>query len=464
VSGESETVISVAELVRRLRHAVEQATSAEWVQGEVSSLRRAASGHCYFSLKDEREDATVDCVMYRFQAQRARCYLADGARLQVLGRATVWPPRGRLQLVVEQVRLQGRGALLEALEKLKQRLAAEGLFDPERKRALPTETRVVGVVTSAVGAAFRDICTVAFRRGPVRIVLAPTLVQGDAAPESILRAVDLVEQYPELDVLIVGRGGGSSDDLMVFNDERVVRRLAQVSVPVISAVGHEIDYTLTDLVADVRAATPSQAAEFAVPDQQARRETLQRCLAQLARAVDARMQRERASIDRFRARLSDPRFVIAERQQQVDELVARLERRLTRSLARRRMSVEALSRRLLARHPSAVLARSWVGLEPLRVRLRASARLKLRTCAAGLTEQVARLDGLSPWSVLARGYAVAVRSDGRAIRAAAEVRLGDLVGIRLHRGRLDAAVTGVHPEPVSRGGPAGIDADDSALR
>jgi exodeoxyribonuclease VII large subunit len=443
VSGATQQVISVAELNRRLRQAVEQVAGLQWVEGELTSLRSAASGHVYFSLKDEREDASVDCVIYRFQAQRARRYLAEGARLQVRGRATVWSPRGRLQFVVAEVRLQGRGALLEALEQLKQRLSAEGLFSADRKRPLPAETRVMGVVTSAAGAALHDICTVAFRRGSVRIVLAPALVQGDRAAQSILEAVELIERYPGLDVLIIGRGGGSSDDLMAFNDERLVRRIARVAVPVISAVGHEIDTTLTDLVADVRAATPSQAAELAVADQRERQDTLRRCLAQLARAAGARLLRAHTTVDRLRARVSDPRIVIAERQQQVDELVLRLERRLTRALSRRRSMLEELSHRLLARHPRTVLARCRAGLEPLLARLLAGVTLKLRQCGSARLEPAARLQGLSPVAVLARGYAIVARSDGRAVVDAADLSVGDFIGIRLHRGRVGAEVRGV---------------------
>ena len=209
--GSPEEVISVAELDRRLKRAVEAVTGREWVEGEIASLKLAPSGHAYFSLKDEREDAIVECVMYRMNAQRARRHLTDGARVQLFGRATLWAPRGRLQLVAESLRPAGRGALLEALEKLKARLLAEGLFAPEKKRPLPAEPRVVGVVTSAAGAAFHDIRTVAFRRGGVRLVLSPAVVQGEAAPESIVRAIDLLERYPGLDVMIVGRGGGSAD-------------------------------------------------------------------------------------------------------------------------------------------------------------------------------------------------------------------------------------------------------------
>jgi exodeoxyribonuclease VII large subunit len=443
VGGGTQDVISVAELDRKLRRAVEAVTGQEWVEGEVSSLRRAPSGHVYFCLKDEREEAVVDCVMYRLQAQRARRILSEGARVQLLGRVTVWAPRGRLQLIGETARLAGRGALLEALEQLKQVLAAEGLFDTKRKRPLPSQPKVVGVVTSAAGAAFHDICTVAFRRGGARLVLSPATVQGEAAALSLLQAIDLIERYPGLDVLIVGRGGGSADDLMVFNDERVVRRLAEVKVPVVSAVGHEIDFTLTDLVADVRAATPSQAAELVIPDSRHRHETLARSAAALSRAMHARLSEDRHAIDRLRSRLSDPRFLIADRQQLLDELCSGMERQIKRSLIRRRSRAEQLYRRLSARHPRAVLAESRLRLKPLALRLDGALRFRLQVARALLGAEAARLDALSPLTVLGRGYAIATHRDGRAIRAATELQPGDEITVRLHQGTVDAQVSGV---------------------
>jgi exodeoxyribonuclease VII large subunit len=432
----SEEVISVSELDRRLRRTVEEASAKLWVEGEISSLKRAPSGHVYFSLKDEAEDAIIECVMYRFNAMRARRHLNEGARVQLSGQATVWAPRGRLQFVANELRPAGRGALLEALEQLKERLAAEGLFAAERKRALPSEPRIVGVVTSASGAAFHDIVTVAFRRGDVKIVLAAALVQGDGAPESLIRALDLIEGYPGLDVVVIGRGGGSGEDLMAFNDERVVRRVARMRVPVVSAVGHEVDYSLTDLAADVRAATPSQAAELVVPELRARAAAWQRAHGALQRAALARLLRWRTRIERARARLSDPRFTIAERQQELDELATRLRRRATETVADQRAALELLTRRLYSRHPRAVLAGARADLGPLNVRLENAARRRLARAESRLSDAATRLDGLSPLSILGRGYAIATRADGRALRSAEEVSVGDQIRVRLGRGRL----------------------------
>jgi exodeoxyribonuclease VII large subunit len=436
-------VVTVAELDRRLRRATEAATGTFWVEGEVTSLKQAASGHAYFCLKDEREDAVIDCVMYRFDAQRARKHLVEGTRLQLWGRATVWAPRGRLQLVGNFARPAGKGALLEALEALKARLLAEGLFAVERKRPLPSDPHVVGVVTSAHGAAFHDIRTVAFRRGRVRLVLAPAQVQGDNAPESIVAALDLLERYPGLDVAIVGRGGGSGEDLQAFNDERVVRRVARFGVPVVSAVGHEIDVTLTDLAADVRAATPSQAAELVVPDGRARHEALRRQRLALFRAQRSRLELARARSSHLRAEITDPRFLLIQRQQDLDELRERLRRRMGRQIQFCLARAVSLERRLASRHPQNVIGRARTELGPLAVRLRAAEVRRLSRFRAELAERAGTLDALSPLTVLARGYAIVKKTDGRALRSAAEVIVGESVAVRLGRGQFEARVTEV---------------------
>lgn len=432
--------IGVAELARRLRLAVESITGKEWVEGEIASLKPAASGHVYFCLKDEREDAVIDCVLYRFQATRARRHLVNGARVQISGRATVWAPRGRLQFIADAVRPAGRGALLAALDALRDKLRAEGLFDPERKRPLPKEPRVVGVVTSAHGAALHDIITVGFRRGACRFVVSPALVQGESAPSSIVAAIDRLERYPALDVVILGRGGGSGEDLMAFNDERVVRRVAAMRVPVVSAVGHEIDTTLTDWVADVRAATPSQAAELVIHDGASRSDALSRLRAALFHSMRARVAEDARLLAELRAKVRDPRFVILQQQQELDGLVKNLERRQKRDIARRRAELEALRARLAARHPRAVVARSNADLAPLFARLRGSAELALRGRKSTLSELSSNLDALSPLRVLARGYAIATREDGRALRRFSDVTKGAKVSLRLHEGHVETVV------------------------
>ncbi|MES1184095.1 MAG: exodeoxyribonuclease VII large subunit [Myxococcales bacterium] len=459
---ESDDVITVGELDRRLRRAVEVASDDFWIEGEVASLKRAPSGHVYFTLKDEREDAVIDCVMYRFDAQRARRVLTEGARVQLKGRATVWAPRGRLQLVGTLARLAGRGELLLALEKLKEQLAKEGLFDAKKKRPLPSAPRIVGIVTSGVGAAFHDIRTVAFRRGGLRLVLAPALVQGEAAAASIVAALDLLERYPGLDALIVGRGGGSGEDLMAFNDERVVRRIARCKVPVVSAVGHETDVTLTDLAADVRAATPSQAAELLVPDRAAQREALARCERHLVRAQLSLLAAQHSRLTRLTHRVTDPRFVIAARQQELDELGERMTHLTRQRVARLRRLENELLQRLAHRHPERVLSRAREKLASLAGRLATAQRFELAQRRRAFGTRVAQLHALSPLAVLGRGYAIAL-VDELPVLSSQELAPGDHVRVRVAHGAFRARVTQVEPEAAAQMPPEVVPVGHSEL-
>lgn len=423
-----------------MKNAVQAACGFEWVEGELAGLKLAPSGHAYFQLKDEREDALLDCVMYKFYAARARRFLSEGARVQLSGRATIYAARGRLQFVAEALRPAGRGALLEALEQLKQRLAAEGLFDAARKRPLPADPRVVGVVTSRSGAALHDIVSVAFRRANVTVVLAAALVQGEDAPRSLVRALDKLDRYPGLDVVILGRGGGSGEDLMAFNDERVVRRVASMQVPVVSAVGHEVDISLTDFAADVRAATPSQAAELVVPDRRSRVRALDDQMRHLGRAMHTRLLEAQAEADRLRTKVGDPRFYLAEKQQLLDETRLDLERALVRRIRDRRQVLERLHRRVLLQHPAAVISRTRGAIAPMSARLVGAMRVRLNDSRASLGERVTGIEALSPLAVLGRGYAIARDLEGRVVTDAALLSDGQRITLRLHHGGLLAAV------------------------
>lgn len=438
-------VISVGELDRRIKRLLEGSTADAHVEGEISGLKEAASGHAYFTLKDEREDASIDCVMYRTAPPRSRRQLAEGARVVLVGRATVYAPRGRLQFTAEQARPAGRGALLEALERLKEKLAGEGLFDADRKRPLPAEPRVIGVVTSGDGAAFHDIVKVAFRRAPVRILLAPAPVQGAGAGPRLARALATLARVPEVEAIIIGRGGGSADDLAAFNDEVLVREVAACRVPVVSAVGHEIDTSLTDLAADARAATPSQAAELLVPDGAARAEAIAHLRARMARAVAQTLREGRVTLERQEARLGTADHLLAEHRQRLDEAAIRLGAAMRRRTGEGREQVARLARRLTARHPSVVLASARAALAPERVRLAAAMRAQLARLHERLGGAAASLDALSPLSVLGRGYAIATGPDGRAVTDAAALRKGDEVQVRVHRGSFRARVTGKDP-------------------
>jgi exodeoxyribonuclease VII large subunit len=434
--------LTVGELDRAIRGSIEDAfATSVWVEGEVADARPAPSGHLYFCLKDEREEAAVDVVVYRSNVTpRMRQLCADGARIRVRGKPTLWVPRGKLQFIADRLQAAGRGALLEALERLKTKLAAEGLFAAERKRPLPREPRIVGVVTSPTGAVIHDVCRVAFRRGGARILLAPAQVQGIGAIESICRALQQLQRVAEVDVIIVGRGGGSADDLASFNEEAVVRAVAACRVPVVSAVGHDVDVTLVDFAADARAATPSQAAEMVVADRAAQRELLRRTTMHLARAMHAHLSHHHVVFGRAARRLADPRLLIASHQQTLDDRVNRLSRGMRAALAKRRDQLARGGKRLAYLHPRAVLSRERAELTALHGRLLAAFRTALERRTAALGRTTSRLDALSPLQVLARGYAIATRADGRAIRRSDDVSAGETIHVRVRDARLRAQV------------------------
>ncbi len=435
---------TVTQVVRGANRALEQRFSTLWIEGELSNLKVAASGHAFFTLKDD--GAALPVAMWRSAVERLRFALANGQALRVQGRLGIFAKQGRFQLYAEQAEPAGLGALMLELEQRKARLAAEGLFDPERKRPIPRWPRAIGVVTSAQGAAIHDILEVARRRCPSHIVLAPALVQGPEAPRSLARALQRLARWPGISVVIIGRGGGSVEDLWAFNDERLARAVAACPVPVVSAVGHEVDVSICDLVADLRAATPSHAAELVVPDAYQERRRLEVLARRLARALERSTLDERARLEAARVRLIG------------------IGHRLT---AARREALEALSRRLSAHHPQRRVAADRRRLVALEQRLRAAGRelvpparrrvdgLERRLVAAGtaaprsarlrLARGAAALQALSPLGVLERGYAVATDASGRALTDTSALRPGDAIGLRLHRGRLAAEVVSVEP-------------------
>jgi exodeoxyribonuclease VII large subunit len=442
---------SVGELARGIKQSLDlEFAEAVWVEGEVTGARPASSGHLYFCLKDEREDASIDVAMYKTSiTPRARALIKDGAKIRLRGKPTFWAPRGRLQFIADRADAVGKGALLEALEKLKEKLLAEGLFADERKRALPNEPRAIGVVSSASGAVIHDICKVAFRRGGARVLLAPAIVQGANAAESICRAIALLQRVHDVDVIIVARGGGSSDDLACFNEEAVVRAIAACTVPVVSAVGHEVDVTLTDFVADRRAATPSQAAELVVPDSLARRDLLRERNVRLVRAMRAKITESRIVRADLARGVGDPRLAIASHQQSLDDANSRLEASARIAITRRRDPLSRLHSRLAALHPRTILSRERAELLRVDDRLRHHIRVVLTKRASVIESFAARLDAMSPLKVLGRGYSIATREDGRAIRDASDVAVGDRIHIRADRVMLEATIDKSTPRDKS---------------
>ncbi|MDE2293528.1 MAG: exodeoxyribonuclease VII large subunit [Elusimicrobia bacterium] len=410
--------LTVTQLNQRIHMLLEEAFSEVWVEGEVSDPRTYPSGHTYFKLKDA--ESQLSAVLFRGVASSLRFKLEHGLVVLARGRVTTYMKRGETQLVVTAVEPKEAGALQLAFEQLKAKLQAEGLFDEGRKRPLPPYPKVVGVVTSSAGAAVHDVMTVLARRWPsVRIRLMPVPVQGDAAAPAIAAAVaDFNEHFPDTDVLLVGRGGGSLEDLWAFNEEAVARAIAASRIPVVSCVGHETDFTIADFVADLRAPTPSAAAELVVPDREALASEVAHLSGRLAAAALGALRAAQDAVAALARSpwLRDPRRIVEDRIRRVDELTDRL----------------AAAARVLTARAGERLGRAR--LSPLMAAASARAAQELRRLAG-------QLDALSPLRVLERGYAIAFREDGRTVvRSAKAVRPGDAVQVRLSDGSFKATV------------------------
>jgi exodeoxyribonuclease VII large subunit len=438
----SPDVISVTELNRLARFAVERAVPIRWVIGEISNLTRAPSGHWYFTLKDA--NAAVRCAMFRNRNQFLDWRPENGMQVEVKAQASIYEARGEFQLNVEAMRRAGLGALFEAFARLKEKLEREGLFDAERKRPLPAYPRRIGIVTSAKAAALRDVLTTLRRRWPsAALTLYPTLVQGKGAAEQIAMALSAAAARADCEVLLLVRGGGSIEDLWAFNEEPVARAIAACPIPIISGVGHETDFTIADFVADLRAPTPTGAAQLATPDradlaerlghvarrlnlaQRRRLDSLAQRLDSLARGLlhpAARLQARRQHLDHLERRLRlDMRTISADVGQRLAFLASRLTQAAPRPLQRQK-DIQALRRRLAG------------------------------ACSIGLSQQrrhlealAAQLGQLNPESVLGRGYSLVRDAEGRIVREAGTLHAGDRLEIRFASGSAEAAVERVIP-------------------
>ena len=427
---------TVSALTALLRLHIESAFSDIWVEGEVSNLRIPTSGHAYFTLKDA--NSQIRAVLFRSAGRALRFALQDGMHLVCRGRISVYEPRGDYQVIVEHAEPKGVGALQLAFEQLKQRLAAEGLFDQARKRPLPFLPSRIGVVTSPTGAAIRDIVQVARKRFPaIEIVLNPVAVQGDSAAGEIARAIAELNEFGGFDVLIVGRGGGSLEDLWPFNEEIVARAIAASRIPVVSAVGHEIDYTIADFVADVRAPTPSAAAELVVRDRQNLLGQAKSLQERTLQAIRADLRDRRARVEAERRGLLDPTALVARAIQRCDDLEMRLRLAQVNRLGGVRAVVEALRQDALLRSPIQRIQRGLTMLPHRRTRLHQRMRVALELCRRSLQEAVGAIHALSPLAILARGYSITRRwPDLTILRAASDAAPGEAVHVRLASGEL----------------------------
>jgi exodeoxyribonuclease VII large subunit len=438
--GYRTSLITVSDLVRRVRDTLDANLGEGWVVGEISNARLAPSNHFYFTLKDSR--SALNCVMFKSAFQRMRFKVIDGMEVIVRGRVQVFEQRGTLQLYAEEMEPRGVGALQVAFEQLKRRLEAEGLFDRARKRAIPFLPRRIGIVTALGGAGLRDMLRILFDRFPsMHVIFRPARVQGDGSAQEIAEAIADLNRDGRAEVLIVGRGGGSLEDLWAFNEEVVARAIFRSLIPVISAVGHEVDYTIADFVADLRAPTPTAAAQMVVPSLDELRERVESLGASLASVMERDLSARRESVDDLSERIRHPDGIIAE----AGECVARLEAELAQvasvQIAERRRSVREL--RLRLRSPDAMVREMRLRTSRLGNNLLHGATSALEARRRQLGAMAGRLDALSPLKVLDRGYAVVInKTDSRAVLDAATVKFDDELDIRLAKGRLTARATG----------------------
>lgn len=408
-----------------------------WVKGEISGFHRAPSGHCYFSLKDAF--AQVRCVCYRSRTQCLDWAPLEGAQVEACAVATLYEPRGEFQLNVETVRRAGLGALYEAFEKLKAKLAAEGLFDPARKRVIPRFARTIGIVTSPNAAALRDVLSILRRRMPtLRIVVYPTPVQGEGASSKIASAVASASVRAECDVIIVCRGGGSIEDLWAFNDEAVARAICASAIPVISGVGHETDFTIADFAADVRAATPSAAAELASADVAELRDVLTRVRERLNRCLDRSLHTRSQQLDYLGRRLMAPAARLAHEHARLAQLARRLRAGSRQTLALALTRTRELGRALFRSKPN--VRSALRECEKLHTRLRLAVGRHLQSLELKTNEARLHLKHLSPQSVLDRGYAIAQQPNGKVVRDSSEIDVGGALKITFARGGAIATV------------------------
>lgn len=434
-------IFSVSRLANEVRFALERGFPLLWVQGEIGNLTNAASGHSYFNLKDDQ--AQVRCAMFRARRQLLRFVPKSGDQVLVRARISFYEARGEFQLVIEHMEPAGEGALRQALEALKQKLAAEGLFDESRKQPLPALPATIGILSSPKGAAVHDVLSVLARRYPLaRVILYPVPVQGQEAPAAIVEMLNIANQRREADVLILTRGGGSLEDLMAFNDEQVARALARVEIPCVSAIGHEIDYSITDLVADQRAATPSAAAELVSPDQGQLLHLVNTRAGQLMERMMQRLTQasERHAALEQRLTLSHPLRRLQQQMQRLDELQGRLVMLMRHRQQNALWQFESLQQRLLTCHPGLRLEHFKERLDELLPRLRQAQRHLLENKALALGATARALQAISPLATLDRGYALARREDGRIIRDTGEIQPGERLSIQLAKGAIEAEV------------------------
>jgi exodeoxyribonuclease VII large subunit len=442
VGAPARDVYSVSRLNRAVRALLERGLGVVWVEGELSNFSQPASGHWYFSLKDR--DAQLRCAMFRMKNSLVGFTPRPGMQVLIRGRLSVYEARGEYQLIAEHLEEAGIGALKREFERLRTRLAAEGLFARERKRAPPRFPRCIGVITSPSGAALHDILQILARRFPhAPVIIYPARVQGADAAPSLVAALRRAALRAECDVLILARGGGSLEDLWAFNDERLARTIHASPVPVVSAVGHEIDFTIADFVADVRAPTPSAAAELVTPDRAAWLETLTRVASRLAGAMRRELRAHAAHYETHarRLQLAHPGVRLQQQMQRLDDLTQRLAGATHAGVHRERLRLVEARARLLRHSPRQQLRELLSQCREARSRLDHALSMQLHRAVHRLDVAQRALNAVSPLATLARGFAIVTRADGTLVTEASALAIGDEIEARLARGSVQARVT-----------------------
>lgn len=443
----ARTTYSVSELAGTARELLEHSFPLLWVEGEISNLARPRSGHWYFTLKDSK--AQIRCAMFANRNRQVRQPPTEGDQILVRARVSLYTARGDFQLIVESMEDAGEGALRRAFEQLRARLTDEGLFNDTHKQPLPVTPQRIGVITSATGAALRDVYSVLQRRYPLgELLLHPVQVQGEAAPAAIVQAIETVGVRAECDVVLLVRGGGSLEDLQAFNNESVARAIHACPLPIVAGVGHEVDISIADFVADVRAPTPSAAAELACPDLQDRLRHAERLSRRTANALTRRLTEVRRGLGTLNGRLTraHPQRQIERRMQRLDELETRIRRNTRQHLDSHRMRLRAAINTLKAQHPQRRLTQDMQKLAHSTQRLDTAIKQRIQTANHRYRLAAASLNTVSPLRTLARGYAIVEDSEQRVVTNPETLAVGDKLGIRVEKGHVEARVSNSHVE------------------
>ncbi|MEB7624251.1 exodeoxyribonuclease VII large subunit [Enterobacter vonholyi] len=451
LSSQSPSIYTVSRLNQTVRLLLEQEMGQVWISGEISNFTQPSSGHWYFTLKDDT--AQVRCAMFRNSNRRVTFRPQHGQQVLVRANITLYEPRGDYQIIVESMQPAGEGLLQQKYEQLKARLSAEGLFDKQYKKTLPSPAHCVGVITSKTGAALHDILHVLKRRDPsLPVIIYPTAVQGDDAPGQIVRAIELANARQECDVLIVGRGGGSLEDLWSFNDERVARAIFASQIPVVSAVGHETDVTIADFVADLRAPTPSAAAEVVSRNQLELLRQIQNGQQRLEMAMDYYLANRTRRFTQLHHRLQQqhPQLRLARQQTVLERLRQRMNVAVDAQLKRAVSRQQRATQRLNQQNPQPKIYRAQTRIQQLEYRLAETIRARLSTTRERFGNAVTHLEAVSPLSTLARGYSVTTATDGKVLKQTKQVSTGDMLTTRLSDGWVESEVKSIKPVKKTR--------------